>query len=116
MKDLIIMAVESTAEWRQRKAQEYPDDHRNIDASLQLADLAKELYALPDDDPRLIEIESYNDRPEMLDLMSEIMEQQSVLLRLVGFSGGFEDAGDYLDRLVEIHREAFGERDRAPTG
>jgi len=115
MKDLIIMAVESTAEWRQRKAQEFPDDRRNIDASLQLADLAKELSALPDDDPRLIEIEGYYDRPEMLDLMPEIRGQESELLRLVGFSGGFEDAGDYLDRLIQIHREAFGERDRAPA-
>ena len=113
MKDLIIMAVESTAAWRQKKAREYRDDRRNIDASLQLADLARELSAIPEDDPRLIEIEAYNDRPEMLDLMSEIMEQQSVLLRLVGFSGGFEDAGAYLDRLVEIHREAFGEHGRA---
>lgn len=116
MKDLIIMAVESTADWRTRKAQEYPDGRRNSGACQQLADLAKGLSALPDDDPRWIEIEGYYDRPEMLDLMPEIRGQESELLRLVGFSRGFEDAGDYLDRLVEIHREAFVERGPTTAG
>src|ERR1700729_4217984 len=44
----------STAVWREGKADEYPDDDRNLPAAEHLADLARQILALPDDDPRLL--------------------------------------------------------------
>jgi restriction system protein len=44
--DLIVINVESTAYWRRQKAEEFPEDQRNIQAADMLERLATELRAL----------------------------------------------------------------------
>src|ERR1700694_2520811 len=41
------------AGWRERKAEEYPDDRRNADSALRLRQLAEDVLTLPVDDERL---------------------------------------------------------------
>jgi hypothetical protein len=41
--------LESQAGWRRRKAVEYPDDRRNLDAAKEYERLAKTVQAVPDD-------------------------------------------------------------------
>jgi hypothetical protein len=41
--------LESQAGWRRRKAVEYPDDRRNLDAAEEYERLAKTVQAVPDD-------------------------------------------------------------------
>jgi hypothetical protein len=41
--------LEDQAEWRRRKAIEYPDDRRNLDAAEEYERLAKTVQAIPDD-------------------------------------------------------------------
>lgn len=40
-------------QWRQQKAEEYPDDHRNARSALGLEELAQWVQGLDDTDPRL---------------------------------------------------------------
>lgn len=42
----ILMQLEHTADWRRRKAEEFPDDERNIEAAELAEKLAAELKAL----------------------------------------------------------------------
>jgi len=43
----IVDALESNADWRSRKADEYPDDERNLDAVADSRRLRDEVAALP---------------------------------------------------------------------
>ena len=43
----LIERVESSADWRAGKADQYPDDNRNVRSSQALIKLAKRLRALP---------------------------------------------------------------------
>ena len=44
--ELIVFTVESTAEWRRRTVERFPEDHRNVEAAGILERLAPELRAL----------------------------------------------------------------------
>ena len=41
--------LEYTADWRRRKAEEFPEDTRNVEAAEELERLAAEIGAMPDD-------------------------------------------------------------------
>jgi len=89
-----------TAVWREGKADEYPDDGRNLPAAEHLADLARQILALPDDDPRILRMESavraiVNANGE-LPVTSEI-------IRTIGFSWGYPSLDELLDRYAQEH-------------
>ena len=42
----IVASMESTAEWRREKAEEFPDDSRNLEAAKELEKLATEIKNL----------------------------------------------------------------------
>jgi hypothetical protein len=46
---IFLFAQEDQAEWRRRKAIEYPDDRRNLDAAEEYERLAKTVQNIPDD-------------------------------------------------------------------
>jgi hypothetical protein len=46
MLEQLVLAIESSAEWRASKAAQYPDDKRNVSSSQSLSKLAKNLNAL----------------------------------------------------------------------
>lgn len=49
----LVRAVKSSAKWRARRAEQYPDDQRNISSSRSLVALAERLEALPANNPHL---------------------------------------------------------------
>jgi hypothetical protein len=55
---MLAQDFEDKAEWRDTKADEYPEDGRNERAAKGLRELAAYVRALPDDDPRLQAIDS----------------------------------------------------------
>ena len=48
-RELLKDQLEDQAEWRRRKAIEYPDDRRNLDAAEEYERLAKTVQNIPDD-------------------------------------------------------------------
>jgi hypothetical protein len=93
----------STALWREGKADEYSDDHRNLPAAEHLADLARQVLALPDDDPRILRMESAVQA--IADANGEL-PATSEIIRTIGFSWGFPSLDELLDCYVqEVTRE-----------
>jgi antiviral defense system Shedu protein SduA len=58
VKTMLAEDFESTADWRETKATEYPEDDRNLRSAEGLRSLATYVRALPNDDPRLLAIEA----------------------------------------------------------
>ena len=90
----------STAVWREGKAAEYPDDDRNLPAAEHLADLARQILALPDDDPRILRMESAVQA--IADANGEL-PATSEITRTIGFSWGYPSLDDLLDRYAQEH-------------
>jgi hypothetical protein len=55
LKQILIDEIESAIGFRQDKAEEYPDDQRNMECAEALTQLAAEMRRLPDDDPLLVD-------------------------------------------------------------
>jgi hypothetical protein len=56
LREYLAVMVEDSAYWRGLKAEEYPQDERNVASWVALVVAAREVAALPDDDPRLVHI------------------------------------------------------------
>jgi hypothetical protein len=109
----LIEKVESSADWRAGKAEQYPDDTRNMRSSRALEKLAKRLKALPDDDEdgtayeavvrRLVE--SGYDR-----LMLGLSEHESQYVGRYGFDYPQDgDPASFLSALTEHCQELVDE-------
>jgi hypothetical protein len=59
MKTKLVEYLLQQAQWRDMKASEYPEDHRNAACAHALADAAREIESWPEDDPRLVKLEAY---------------------------------------------------------
>lgn len=95
-------AIESTIDWRQRKAVEYPDDARNKDAVKLLTELSSSL-----DNLEKGVWEFYGS----LSWTPEVTEALSTLLGRIGFQSATNDARELLSDLFQkIGREAFHRR------
>ena len=90
----------STAVWREGKAAEYPDDDRNLPAAEHLAGLAKQIVALPDDDPRILRMES---AVQAIADANGDLPTTSEITRTIGFSGGYPSLDELLDSYVQEH-------------
>src|SRR5262245_390202 len=98
----LIHDIVDTAIWRIGKADEYPDDDRNLPAARHLAKVAAELDARTDDDP---EIAALDDAWDAIDTTKgELFPSFSDILRSYGFSWGgrqyYPDTADVLARCV----------------
>ena len=58
-RDELVPDVENAAEFRSRTGTEYADDARNARSAAALRQAAGDLAELPDDDPRLLRIDSF---------------------------------------------------------
>ena len=94
----------STAVWREGKADEYADDDRNLPAAAHLASLARQVLALPNDDPRILRIESAVQA--IADANGEL-PATSEITRTIGFSWGYPSLDDLLDRYAQEHKRAL---------
>jgi hypothetical protein len=90
----------STAVWREGKAAEYPEDDRNLPAAEHLADLARQILALPDDDPRILRMES---TIQAIGEGNGELSATSEIIRTIGFSWGYPSLDELLDRYLQEH-------------
>ena len=94
----------STAVWREGKADEYPDDDRNLPAAEHVADLARQILALPGDDPRILRMESAVQA--IIDGNGELAAT-SEITRTIGFSWGYPSLDELLDRYAQEQANAL---------
>jgi len=64
----LVLSLESAAEWRARKAVEYPEDARNARSAAALEAAASEVADLPADDPRLVRLADFYNTVEEIDV------------------------------------------------
>ena len=126
-KQILVAEVENTAEWRGRKAEEYPEDDRNERGSSALSTLAANIDALPSDHRLLQRLAEINQSVgDLLDRMkrfgresfsvdgvyARISEEQSDLLNRYGFDDPSEDGSDveaFLSVLCDMTQECIDE-------
>ena len=106
LRSLLIDQIEYQADWRERKAVEYPDDLRNKNSAMELRSLAGHLDKLPPNDALWVRYWRVW-RHDAVDL-STLVEYESEKLRTFGFSNGEtqEDIGHetavvFLKQLVD---------------
>lgn len=90
----------STAAWREGKAAEYPDDAGNLPAAQHLARLARQILALPDNDPRILRMES---AVQAIAAANGELPATSEITRTIGFSWGYPSLDELLDRYAQEH-------------
>lgn len=117
--------VQNTAEWRRCKAEQFPDDARNLDAAEELERIANEIAALDDASPIYRQI---GEAHELLDKSieanggdwdrwTEVSEAISEELRSIGFHNSHTGASLlewYRDLLREKAQECLDEAVPAP--
>lgn len=92
MQQDLIKTLYSTARWRQTKIDQFPHDRRNVEAESLLTKLARDLAAMPPDDPLLLELEQLC-TPDTTKIIADKIRQ-------CGFRGHYRDAHELLTALV----------------
>jgi hypothetical protein len=85
----LAVKCEDSAEWRRMKAEQYPDDVRNLSCALALEAAAVEIRALPGDDPQLAHLADVLDDVWQVDdddLVSALFEEWDRLIGRHGFA------------------------------
>jgi hypothetical protein len=104
-----IEDLESTADWRRRKAEEYPDDERNLAAAETIDLLLKSLNG-PETSGEKVEIFDrfneliYSGSSSGEDSPEEVSRLWSDYRREIGFRRFPASGAEYLDDLMEIAR------------
>ncbi len=103
-------ALESTAEWRRRKAEEYPEDDRNERAAKALAELAVEVRRLVGT-PLGQEFEALQEKVYTAEWRGSdrLMEDENRHLSRIGFDSLPDTGEEYLRARMEIYAEALRE-------
>ena len=100
--------LQTLADWRRRKAQEYDRDPRNLRTAAALIALADHVLALPEDDARLREL----DRLAMTGELFTPGQQTSYEIGRFRFFGPEAQLDPFLDRVVELAVADRGEQGR----
>src|ERR1700730_6347112 len=107
IRQMLKAELGETAEWRQRKAVEYPDDRRNLDAAEEYERLAKTVQNVPDD-LLVAYSEAFEDAPDSerwQELLKEIFR---------GFAD-FANAAELVQAFVDAKREEAEDENSEPT-
>jgi hypothetical protein len=110
---LIEFNFESTADWRRGKAEEFPDDSRNLEAAEELDRLAKELQELAgsDLDRRIEALDAVVEKNGWDgDLHVDLFEWVSEELRGIGFRTYYENGAKFLDAYGEKFEKLIQEK------
>src|SRR3954465_199738 len=112
---LLALNLECTSEWRRKKAEQYPDDNRNLAAAEKLSELASQVRQLKGS-PLHLEFDNFH--RQLLDdadndLLSSYCERENHYISRIGFDN-FPDSGEECIRdLMHLAEEARQERDDA---
>jgi hypothetical protein len=96
---MLVQSIEQQAWWRQDKAQAYPEDKRNLRASLALGELAQEVRSWPSDHWLLLLLGRWHP-----DLGTEVLmlgEQSNAALTRFRFDDPEETHEDFLLRFAK---------------
>jgi hypothetical protein len=107
LNELIGYNVWETAEWRRRKAVEFPADGRNLQAAEMLDVLAGQVDALEGSEihKQIDEVAAgINDR-EAWDVWADISDTVSAELRTIGFHGAYDSALQFLEWYRDLLQE-----------
>jgi hypothetical protein len=92
IKEHLRLDFECVADWRRRKAQEYPDDRRYVEAAQELDVLALTVDRIA---------------PEILTVYAELFEdgddddeKHDEMLRAIGFSSSYSSATEYVQAFI----------------
>src|ERR1700730_6232316 len=107
IRQMLKAELGETAEWRQRKAVEYPDDRRNLDAAEEYERLAKTVQNVPDD-LLVAYSEAFEDAPD-----SE--RWQEMLKDIFRGFADFADAAELVQAFVDAKREEDEDKDSEST-
>jgi hypothetical protein len=104
--EMIGYEVEGTAEWRRRKAEEFSQDTRNLEAAEQLERLAAEIEELKGSEieTQISELQEHCQNHRNFDWLG-ISVDVSDELRSVGFSGGWSNATELLQWYRDLLKE-----------
>jgi len=107
-RDMLKGDLEDQAEWRRRKAAEYPDDRRNLDSAEEYERLAKTVKDIPDD-LLVAYSEAFEDVPDS--------ERWQEMLKDIfrGFSD-FANATELVQAFVDAKREEEDEESELLSG
>ena len=102
----LISQVESSADWRAGKAEQYPDDNRNVRSSQALAKLAKKLKAIRGNDKNVAAYEAVLDwLMDRIDMV-RVVEHESHFIGRYGFDYPQDgDPAGFLSALTEQYQE-----------
>src|SRR5215469_14753456 len=115
----VIDRVESSAYWRDQKAEQYPDDNRNVRSSRALEKLAENLRALSADDEHATAYEAVMERLAELadndaDKLYDLSEHESHYIGRYGFDYPQDgNPSDFLSALTEHCRELVAEAEES---
>ena len=104
--------VQGTAEWRRQKAEQFPDDRRNLQAAEELDRLAEQIEALEGSElHRQIDEadENINQLPDndSCDCWEKVEEAVSAELRAIGFHSGYSTGAEFLEWYRDLLCEKF---------
>jgi DNA repair ATPase RecN len=105
--------VESTAEWRRVKAQQFPDDRRNVRAAEELEDLAAQIDRIGEAEPIHQQIAKLDDTLNAMDNCDDawlhITEAVEEELRSIGFHSSYESGLQFLEWYRDLVQEQIDE-------
>ena len=104
---LIGYNVQGTAEWRRRKAEEFPEDTRNLKAAEELERLAAEIETLEHSEIRqqICDAEERINRIDDGDLWMEISQAEFEALRSIGFHVSYDTGLQFLEWYRDLLEE-----------
>jgi hypothetical protein len=112
LNELIGYNVQGTAEWRLRKAEQFPDDTRNIRAAEELEQLAREISGLngSEVERQIDEVHDSLIREGWEDVWSELNEDVSAELRSIGFYNSYSSATKFLEWYRDLLTEKLQQK------
>ena len=109
---LIGNDMQGTAEWRRRKAEEFPADTRNLNAAEELERLAAEIEKLEGSEihQQICDVQERINRIDDGDLWIEVSQAESEELRSIGFHVSYDTGLQFLEWYRELLEEKLQER------
>jgi hypothetical protein len=98
-REMISSYLREQADWRELKAEQYPEDQRNAQCAAGLRDLADHVDGLAEDDERIVVLSVAI--PEGSDRFSP-GEEASRLISRYRFSRPYEDPDSFLEHLADV--------------
>jgi hypothetical protein len=116
---MIGYEVESTAQWRRVKAEQFPDDRRNVVAAEELEKLAAEIDRIGESEPIHQQIGKLHETLDAADNCDDawlkISECVSEELRLIGFHSGYATGLEFLEWYRDLLQEQLDEAAPVPS-